>query len=100
MRTRFLGTLVLPAAPGLPADPEPGQVHYDRTTGITYVYAGDHWEEDPGGGGGGPSANTKGFVFHGADPDVARPTGFTSVEWMGSVPPANAVTYDTWVVLT
>jgi hypothetical protein len=39
----------------------------------------------------------KGFVNHGSDPNVARPTRFASVEWYGSVEPANGVAGDTWV---
>lgn len=41
----------------------------------------------------------KGFVFHDDDPDVERPRGFASVEWVGSVEPANAEDFDTWVEL-
>lgn len=42
-------------------------------------------------------AGMKGFVFHGADANVARPTlGFASYEWIGSVEPANWITPDTW----
>lgn len=39
----------------------------------------------------------KGFVAHGADPNVKRPLGFVSVEWYGSAEPVNAVDGDTWV---
>lgn len=42
----------------------------------------------------------KGFVKHGADPTVARPTGYTSVEWMGTVKPNNMTTRDTWIDTT
>lgn len=42
------------------------------------------------------SANVKGFVNHGATAGTARPAGFTSVEWYGSVEPTNAVNGDTW----
>lgn len=42
----------------------------------------------------------KGFVYHGADPNVARPAGYVSVEWVGSVTPVNAVDGDTWVDTT
>jgi hypothetical protein len=38
----------------------------------------------------------KGFVNHGATAGTARPTGFESVEWYGSVEPTNAVDGDTW----
>jgi len=43
------------------------------------------------------TANGKGFVNHGATAGTARPTGFASVEWYGSVQPTNAVAGDTWV---
>lgn len=43
------------------------------------------------------SANTKGFVAHGANANVARPAGYGSIEWIGSVEPANAVDGDTWI---
>jgi len=41
--------------------------------------------------------NVKGHIAHGATASTARPTGFTSVEWVGSVEPTNAVNGDTWV---
>lgn len=46
------------------------------------------------------SANGKGFVNHGATAGTARPTGFASIEWCGSVEPTNAVNGDTWVNTT
>lgn len=39
----------------------------------------------------------KGFVAHGADKTVARPSGFASIEWQGSVEPENAIDGDTWI---
>jgi hypothetical protein len=33
-------------------------------------------------------------VSHGADANVARPSGVAAVYWIGSVQPANAATYD------
>lgn len=39
----------------------------------------------------------KGYVNHGATANVARPTGFASIEWMGSVEPLNMENGDTWV---
>lgn len=39
----------------------------------------------------------KGFVNHGATADTARPSGYGSVEWFGSVEPSNAVDGDSWV---
>lgn len=53
--------------------------------------------ETSGGGGGGASASEKGVVSHGAVASIARPTGFDSVEWIGSVEPSNAIDGDTWV---
>lgn len=43
------------------------------------------------------TANGKGFVSHGATAGTARPSGFASIEWYGSVEPTNAVNGDTWV---
>jgi len=39
----------------------------------------------------------KGYVNHGNKADTPRPAGYASVEWIGSVEPANAVDGDTWV---
>lgn len=44
-----------------------------------------------------PRPTDKGCVEHGADASVARPAGYGSVEWIGSVQPTNAVDGDTWV---
>ncbi len=44
--------------------------------------------------------NIKGHVAHGATAATARATGFTSVEWVGSVEPTNAVNGDTWIDTT
>lgn len=41
--------------------------------------------------------NGKGFVNHGATAGTARPAGFASIEWFGSVEPTNAVDGDTWI---
>jgi len=48
---------------------------------------------------GGDTANefAKGCVVHEEDPNVARPGGFASVEWIGTVEPVNAIDNDTWV---
>lgn len=43
------------------------------------------------------TASGKGFVNHGATASTARPTGYASVEWIGSVSPTNAVNGDTWI---
>lgn len=43
------------------------------------------------------TASGKGFVNHGATAGTARPAGYASVEWYGSVEPSNAVSGDTWV---
>lgn len=37
-----------------------------------------------------------GTVIHGATADTARPTGYTSVFWIGSVEPTNAIDNDVW----
>lgn len=39
----------------------------------------------------------KGVVEHGATAGTARPSGFASIEWIGSVEPTNAVDGDTWI---
>ena len=41
--------------------------------------------------------NFKGHIEHGATAATTRPTGFDSVEWVGSVEPTNAVNGDTWI---
>lgn len=43
------------------------------------------------------AASGKGFVNHGATAGTARPVGYVSVEWLGSVQPSNWVAGDTWV---
>ena len=43
------------------------------------------------------SANAKGVVAHGTNAGAARPTGYASVEWIGSVALTNATAADTWV---
>ncbi len=43
------------------------------------------------------STNGKGYVNHGSTASTARPTGFASIEWHGSVEPTNAIDGDTWV---
>jgi len=44
--------------------------------------------------------NVKGHVAHGATAATARASGFTSVEWVGSVEPTNAENGDTWIDTT
>jgi hypothetical protein len=39
---------------------------------------------------------TMGVVVHGAVAGTARPTGYTSVTWIGSVDPTNAINGDIW----
>lgn len=41
-------------------------------------------------------ASGKGFVAHGTNANVARPSGYASIEWFGTVEPTNAVNGDTW----
>lgn len=43
------------------------------------------------------SASGKGVVVHGATASTARPTGYASIEWIGSVEPTNATNDDTWI---
>ena len=40
--------------------------------------------------------NVKGHIEHGGTAGTARPSGFTSVEWVGNVEPSNSVNGDTW----
>lgn len=42
-------------------------------------------------------ANGKGYVNHGEEAATARPEGFASIEWQGSVEPENAENDDTWI---
>jgi hypothetical protein len=42
------------------------------------------------------AASGKGFVNHGAVAGTARPTGYASVEWFGTVEPTNWIDGDTW----
>ncbi len=46
------------------------------------------------------STSSKGYVNHGATAGMARPSGYTSIEWVGSVEPTNAANGDTWVNTT
>lgn len=46
------------------------------------------------------AASGKGYVNHGATAGTARPAGYASVEWYGSVQPTNAAVGDTWVDTT
>lgn len=46
------------------------------------------------------AATAKGYVNHGATAGTARPTGFASIEWRGTVAPTNATTADTWIDVT
>ena len=50
----------------------------------------------------GPEGDTSsmiGEVIHEGDDSVARPTGYSSVQWKGWVEPLNATDVDTWVYL-
>ena len=42
-------------------------------------------------------AGAKGSVNHGATAGTARPTGFASIEWIGSVEPTAMENGDTWI---
>jgi len=85
---KFTGTAVEPVLTAAPSAPVAGQTYYNSTTGDTYLYNGTSWIS---------SASGKGYVNHGAAAGTARPTGYVSVEWIGSVSPTNAVNGDTWV---
>lgn len=45
----------------------------------------------------GLATNAKGYINHGSTADTARPVGFASVEWRGSVEPTNMTDDDTWI---
>lgn len=45
-------------------------------------------------------ASGMGFVNHGATAGTARPTGYASVTWYGSVQPTNMAVGDIWVDTT
>lgn len=65
-----------------------------HTAGATFSGDSAHWTALP------PATKDKGVVFHAADATVTRPTGYASVEWIGSVTPTNAVDGDTWINTT
>jgi hypothetical protein len=58
--------------------------------------AGIRWDT-PAGTGDALKAETKGCVVHGATAGEARPAGYASIEWIGSVEPTNALDDDTWI---
>lgn len=62
---------------------------YISDEGPIYRVLNDAWVELV------PSA-AKGFVNHGSTAGTARPVGYASVEWFGTVEPTNAVNGDTW----
>lgn len=37
-----------------------------------------------------------GVVLHGTDPNVARPTGYGAIHWIGTVEPVNSAESDLW----
>lgn len=43
------------------------------------------------------AANAKGYVNHGSTASTARPSGYASIEWYGSVEPTNMANGDTWI---
>lgn len=43
-----------------------------------------------------PLTTAMGVVAHGADANVARPTGYAVVHWIGTVEPVNAAENDLW----
>jgi hypothetical protein len=42
-------------------------------------------------------AGAMGVVIHGATAGTARPSGFASITWIGSVEPTNATNNDVWI---
>jgi hypothetical protein len=47
-----------------------------------------------------PSTYALGRVDHGSTAGTARPTGYYSIQWVGSVEPTNATANDTWLDTT
>lgn len=45
-----------------------------------------------------PGVGAKGFIYHDTFSYTERPTGYVSVEWVGTALPFNAVDGDTWLV--
>lgn len=62
---------------------------------IQFVWDGkDTWHET----GWAPAVNrAKGFISHGSVAGTARPSGFASVEWQGTIEPINMAVGDTWI---
>ena len=46
------------------------------------------------------AANAMGSINHGATADTARPTGYYSITWIGTVSPDNATNNDIWIDVT
>ncbi len=94
--SQFLGTAIVPRLASAPASPTSGQVYYDTGTNIFYMYDGgtSAWV------GLTKAINAKGYVNHGATAGTARPSGYASIEWIGTVEPTNAINGDTWVNTT
>lgn len=84
---RRLGRSIGPALASAPSSPSEGEVYYDTATDQWRVYNGADWID----------SFLKGYVNHGSTAGTARPVGYVSVEWTGSVEPTNAVNGDTWV---
>lgn len=72
-----------------------GKIHVCTTAGSPGT-----WTAIGGSGGGGGTADTVGVVVHGATAGTARPSGFGSIQWIGSVEPTNAADNDTWIDTT
>lgn len=65
---------------------------------LTLVCDGTNWVEMSRSYG--TAHNDKGFIVHGSTAGTARPAGYASVEWQGTVAPTNAITGDTWIDTT
>ncbi len=46
-----------------------------------------------------PATYAKGVVMHDDDADAARPSGYASIEWIGTVEPTNMENGDTWLII-
>jgi hypothetical protein len=68
----------------------------DVGTGATQAAAGDHEHSGTYVAVTDLTASGKGFIEHGSTAATARPTGYASVEWFGTIEPDNWIDGDTW----
>jgi hypothetical protein len=92
--SRFGGRAILPIHASDPTGAE-GMAIFDSRGNVLKYHDGSRWytvvESAV------LSGNGKGYVNHGSTAGTARPSGFASVEWYGSVEPSNMANGDTWI---